>query len=355
MINFKTKSLIVLLVLSIFLLSSCEVYQTLYGNTTQGPDVQDNGDEETVDDDEDSEEDMEEETEEDVEEEVSDEEETEEEPTIIVVDEEKENPIVLVVQETDLISLIPKAEDPDRDDLTFTFTSPISDAGEWQTIYGDSGEYTITVTVSDGELATTRDVLIIVNKKEESPTIDSAWPIESGLVIDETESIDFSVVASDLNNDPLSYSWKLDGLDVGDDAEYTYQTTYDDAGTHTVKIDVSDGLSSASKIWSVEVRNVNRRPVLEDLDHIEVKETDLVIITALATDDDEDPVTYEIDDGRFEQEDNVFRWQTDYDSAGTYEVTVTASDGQDESSQTFTVAVENQNRPPVITDVLQKE
>ena len=102
MINFKTKSLIVLLVLSIFLLSSCEVYQTLYGNTTQGPDVQDNGDEETVDDDEDSEEDMEEETEEDVEEEVSDEEETEEEPTIIVVDEEKENPIVLVVQETDL-------------------------------------------------------------------------------------------------------------------------------------------------------------------------------------------------------------------------------------------------------------
>ena len=29
--NFKTKSLIVLLIISVFLLSSCEVYQTLYG------------------------------------------------------------------------------------------------------------------------------------------------------------------------------------------------------------------------------------------------------------------------------------------------------------------------------------
>ena len=274
----------------------------------------------------------------------------------VEVEKSKEKPIVIVVQETDLINLQPKAEDLDKAaNLVFTFTSPLNENGEWKTNYGDSGEYTITVTVSDGESATSRDVLVIVNKKEEAPAIDVARPIESGLAIDETQAVDFSVEASDLNKDPLTYSWKLDGADAGKEKAYTYQSTYDDAGTHTVKVDVSDGLSSASKIWSVDVKNVNRKPVLEKINDIQVKETDKVTITALATDDDKGKITYSISDKRFTQEDNVFTWQTDYDSAGTYELTVSASDGQDATEQKLTVTVENQNRAPVITDITQKK
>ena len=268
----------------------------------------------------------------------------------------EEKPIVISVEETELVSLSPKAQDPDTNtSLVFTFTSPLDEKGEWQTSYGDSGEYTVTVTASDGESTTSRDVLIIVKKKEEAPTIDSAKPIESGLNIDETQSIDFSVEASDLNKDTLTYNWKIDGADVGTENKYVYQTTYDDAGTHTVKADVSDGLSNTSKIWSVNVKNVNRKPVLEKLNDIAVKETDKVVITALATDDDKDPITYSISDKRFKQEDNVFTWETDYDSAGTYELTVGASDSQDKAEQTFKINVENVNRPPVIVDIVQKK
>ncbi len=266
-----------------------------------------------------------------------------------------EKPIVIVVQENELVSLVPKAEDPDKDtSLVFTFTSPLDENGEWQTTYGDSGEYTITVTASDGELTTTKEVLIIVNKKEESPTIDSAKPIETGLIIDETQAIDFSVVASDLNKDSLSYAWKLDGVDAGSKSTYSYETTYDDAGTHTVKVEVSDGISSTSKIWSVNVQNVNRKPVLEKVNDITAKETDKITITALATDDDKDSITYSISDKSFTQEDNVFTWQTDYNSAGSYEVTVSASDGKDFTEQTFAVTVENVNRAPIITDITLK-
>ena len=151
----------------------------------------------------------------------------------------KEKPIVVVVQETDLVSLVPKADDPDKDtNLVFTFTSPLNEKGEWQTTYGDSGEYTVTVTASDGESITSREVLIIVNKKEETPTIDSSKPIESGLTIDETQSVEFGIEASDLNNDPLTYGWKVDGANVGTENKYMYTTTYDDAGSHTVKVDV---------------------------------------------------------------------------------------------------------------------
>jgi hypothetical protein len=51
----------------------------------------------------------------------------------------------------------------------------------------------------------------------------------------------------------------------------------------------------------------------------------------------------------------VFTWQTDYSSAGTYEITISASDGQDATEQAFKVTVENVNRAPVITDILQKK
>jgi len=407
--NFKTKSLITLLIISVFLLSSCEVYKTLYGTSPEEPTGQviapadeDIIDEEFIDIEDVMEEDLEEITEEEVivdeelEEVIEDDleeidegvvivdvdiedvfeedevildeddlvlvEDTEEELEVEVIEETeevmeekpREKPIVVLVQETDLINLVPQAEDPDKDtDLVFTFTSPLDENGQWQTEYGDTGEYTITVTVSDGESTTTRDVLIIINKKEEQPTIDGSKPIESGLLIDETFAIDFSVVASDLNNDPLSYTWKLDGVEVGTESQYTYQTTYEDSGTHTVKIDVSDGLSTTSKIWSIDVENVNRKPALELIDDITVDETDEIVITALATDDDKDSITYTINDEIFAQDDNIFTWQTDYDSAGTYEITISASDGQDTTEEEFTVTVENVNRPPVIIDIVQ--
>jgi hypothetical protein len=298
----------------------------------------------------------EEEAAEEVLEEVVEEEPTEEAPEEEAAEEVmEEKPIVIVVQETDLVSLAPEAEDPDSETtLVFTFTSPLDENGEWQTTYGDSGEYTITVTASDGESTTSRDVLIIVNKREEAPVIDVARPIESVLRIDELQGIEFSAEASDLNNDPLTYSWKIDGNEAGTESSFTYETTYEDAGSHTVKVEVSDGLSSDSRIWSIDVDNVNRLPALEAIDDITVKETDTVTITALATDDDQDSITYSISDNRFGQEDNVFTWETDYDSAGVYEVTVSSNDGQDTTEQTFTLTVENVNRPPVIKDITQK-
>ena len=361
--NFKTKFLVILVIISMFLLSSCEVYQTLYGGAPKEPIGQVIAPPENVS--LEKEEVMENKTIEEViehEEEVIEEEAmpqeeiSEKKPEEVAEEKPREKPVVVIAQETELVNLVPKAEDPDKGtSLVFTFTSPLNENGEWQTGYGDAGEYTVTVTASDGELTTSRDVLIIVNKKEEPPTIDSAKPIESGLIIDEIQAIEFSVSASDLNKDSLTYLWKIDGVDAGADTRYIYKTTYDDAGTHTVKVDVSDDLSSESKIWSVDVRNVNRKPVLEGIDGIEAKETDKIVITALATDDDKDIITYSISDKRFKQEDNVFTWQTDYDNAGTYEVTVNASDGQDTTEQSFTVTVENVNRPPVILDITQKK
>src|SRR3989338_918077 len=265
-----------------------------------------------------------------------------------------EDATVLIVKETELVNLVPNAEDPDKDTLIFTFTSPLDDNVQWQTTYGDAGEYTITVTASDGSLTASKEVLIIVNRKEEAPTLDSFTPEETTIIVDETEQVAFSVAASDLNEDILRYSWKLDGVSIGNDDSVEYKTTYEDSGSHTVKTIVSDGIFDTEKIWSVTVNNVNRKPQISEVGDIEAKETDTITINVAALDDDGDELSYSIDDSRFVQDGSAFTWETTYDDAGKHLVTISVSDGVDTTTQEVTVTVENVNRPPVILDIRQK-
>ena len=270
------------------------------------------------------------------------------------MEEKSEAANVIIVEESEKVSLTPKAEDPDNDKLIFTFTSPLDSNGQWQTTYGDAGEYTVTVTASDGTLTTSKDVLIIVKKKEEAPVFESFKPKDTAVEVKETEAVDFEVGALDLNKDQLSYEWKLDGLEVSDKNSYTYQTTYDDSGSHTVKAKVTDGMFDTEKIWAVTVSNVNRKPVLETIEDITAKETDKIVIQLKAQDLDGDEVSYSIDDKRFAQDGNTFTWETTYDDAGEYTFTVSASDGVETASQEVKVTVGNVNRAPVILDIVQR-
>ena len=352
----KTNLILVLSIISIFFLAGCDVYEQLYGTETEFLPLEDISSE------------IEKTLEEVLPTEFEEEEELtglEEEPTEFdwekligleegPVEEKKvelgEEATVITVQETDLVSLVPEAEDPDKDKLTFSFSSPLNEEGEWQTTYGDAGEYTVTVTVSDNQLTTSQDVLIIINKKEEMPTIDSFKPEETAIAIKETESVGFNIEASDLNRDRLDYSWKFDGIEVSAGNDYTLETTYDNSGSHTVKADVSDGTNVVTQLWSVTVENVNRKPILKDMPSIESKETETITIIPQAEDPDGDEVSFTISDPV--GDDGV--WETTYDDAGEYTVTVTASDGTDSVSQDVKVTVENVNRPPVIIGIVQK-
>ena len=160
--DFKKRWLIVLLTISLFLMSSCEVYRTLYGSAgPTGEVVAPPQNENTQVTNETANETYPENTAAAPNETSPSETPKAEEQTGIapVVEKgsesaeaapeqaQKEKPIVIVVQETDLVDLQPKASDPDKDSkLTFTFTSPLSDQGKWQTKYGDAGQYTVTVT-----------------------------------------------------------------------------------------------------------------------------------------------------------------------------------------------------------------
>ena len=50
-------------------------------------------------------------------------------------------------------------------------SDPVGDDGEWQTDFTNHGEYTVTVTASDGELETIVDINLMVNDINVAPKI----------------------------------------------------------------------------------------------------------------------------------------------------------------------------------------
>ncbi|MDP7322502.1 MAG: PKD domain-containing protein, partial [Candidatus Woesearchaeota archaeon] len=176
------------------------------------------------------------------------------------------------IDETEKLSLGIKTDDPDADNLVYTFTEPLDDNGEWQTTYGDVGEYTAVITVSDGENQVSEEILIIVHKKEAEPSIDSFAPKEAFIAIDEGGSVKFEIAASDLNDEELTYKWLLDGDAVSDNKEFLFETDYEDNGEYTIKFTVSDGTFNVSKEWDVNVNDVALDNILEQIEAISVLE-----------------------------------------------------------------------------------
>ena len=253
-----------------------------------------------------------------------------------------------VIQETEKISLQANATDADRDKLSTTYGAPLNENGEWQTKYGDAGEYKTTITVSDGITDVSKDVLIIVKKKEESPKIESFAPEQDTLSIKETESVEFNVTASDANKDELSYQWILDGKKVKDGQEFTYITAYSDAGTHKINVLVSDGTKETSKEWAVNVEKVDLQSLLDSIPDVTVNENEAVRLQI--PDFEKYKLAYSIS----EPVGNKNEWHTTYDDNGTYAVKVQAEGKGFSGYKIVKVAVNDVDRPSIFDKIENK-
>lgn len=253
-----------------------------------------------------------------------------------------------VVQETEKLSLKVNATDPDADKLTTTYGPPLNGNGEWQTNYGDAGEYKGSVTVSDGVKSVSDDVLIVVKKKEESPKIESFIPAQGTLNIKETESVDFRVLASDVNKDILSYYWLLDGKNIKDGQEFTYETTYNDAGTHFVSAIVSDGTFNVSRDWKVNIEKVDVGSLLEGIPDVTANENEIVKLNL--PDFEKYGLTYTIS----EPIGNKNEWHTTYNDSGTYEVRVHAEGKGFSGDNIVKVVVNDVDRAPAFQKLENK-
>jgi len=230
-----------------------------------------------------------------------------------------------------------RAVDADGDVLTHTYSNHFSEDGTWQTSIGDAGEYTIIITASDGKDSVSQGVKVIIHSVNDAPVIDG--PAE--IAVDEGETVVLDFTITDPNRDEVEVAYS------GWMHSNTYETTFDDAGEHSVTITASDGMKQSSAEVKVTVNNVNRVPVIEGIDDITVTEGDAVDADVVASDPDRDAVVYTFSEPLNENGE----WQTEDGDAGVYDIIVTVSDGETETSDSFTLTVDEFNAEPVMEHI----
>jgi len=167
----------------------------------------------------------------------------------------KEMPTIIVTEGETVKFPNLKAVDPDGDKITYTFSSPLNDKGEWQTKEGDAGEYDITITASDGKSEATQDVKIIIQALNKAPVLEKM----SDMTIKEGETLKLSPKALDPEGKTLTFTYS--GWMTSD----TKQLNYNEAGDYIVRVTVSDGKKEASQDVKITVEDVNRAPTFEKI------------------------------------------------------------------------------------------
>jgi len=255
------------------------------------------------------------------------------------VEEEETGMFKIIVKEDQDVRLKPEAVDEDEDELTYSFTEPLDENGEWHPTYGDAGEYVITVTASDGVTTTSQQVLLIVERVNVPPHIEPIGDIE----IDEGETLLLEPEVSDVNNDAFTVTISDP---VGDDG--VWETDYHSAGEYDITITAEDAESKSVEKVKIIVNKKNVPPTISGLKDLIVEEGETVLIEPEVEDLNGDDVEVTISDPV--GDDGV--WETRYTDHGEYEITVTADDGKASATKIITVTVIDVNMPPKIIDII---
>jgi hypothetical protein len=238
--------------------------------------------------------------------------------------------------EGDLIVLKYDGDDPDNDDLEYTFESPFdNDDRSWQTERGDAGNYEVEVTVTDGEYTDKAIVCFDILAANHAPKLTVR-----DVTASEGTTVNLAPECEDEDGDAVRLSFN------GDMDRAVWETSYDDAGEYTVTVTCTDteGESDRETI-TVTIEDVNRKPSLTGVEDVTVKETELVSLNPRCVDPEGDDVTITYTGAM-----TTDKWKTSYADEGEYDVTVTCEDASGLStSEDITVTVLNQNRPPMIT------
>ncbi len=246
------------------------------------------------------------------------------------------------VQETDLVKITPEALDPDHDQVSYSYSLPLDKNGQWQTGYNDAGEYLLKITASDGVNQTTKEVLLIVDNKNQPP-----YGTEKKVQVKELQSLNLKKFAADPDGDPLEYTFTKPF-----DKNGVWVPGNDDQGTLVTTFKVSDGEFSIPVRLEVEVINTNQAPTITQSfskeDTLSIPENEQLSYSVNAFDGDNDSLSYLWNlDGIAISKESQGSYVFDFKSSGSHQLNVDVSDGEHLVQKKWTLKVENANRKPV--------
>ncbi len=226
------------------------------------------------------------------------------------------------------------------------------------TKYTDSGIYTATLTVSDGDLEDTDQVRITVlptDTENLPPKAIIRAPLPG--VYNLSEGITFDGTGVDADNDPLSGKWEFGDGGTSNQPQTTH--SYSESRPYHIAWTVNDGTTNNTAHVVIYVGDTvlpeeNRRPTAD----IEVDDTEVTVDERVffdgsnSSDPDDDPLLYtwdfDISDGLQDDGSTMNIWWT-FNDTGTFTVSLQVTDdktgGWDIDFVEMTV-VEEPNDPP---------
>ena len=243
----------------------------------------------------------------------------------------------ITVKENELLSLKVNVEDPDNDSVMYTFTKPLNKSGEWKTNYGDVGEYTITLTATDGKLSSSQKIKLVVDRVNVPPVIAAL----KDLIVNEGEVVVVEPKVTDPNSDAVSVAIS-EPLKSG-----KFMTDHTSAGEYKIIVMATDGELESKETFVLRINDVNMLPQISGVQDVTVKEGETVTLKPVVTDLDEDQIKLSIT----EPVGNSGVWKTSFTDHGEYMITITADDGKDKVTKKVRVQVLDVNMPPQIVDV----
>ncbi len=242
------------------------------------------------------------------------------------------------ILQTETTTIRANATDPDGDALTFRWSASggkISGTDSTATFDATDvapGKYTVTATVADKKHEASCSAEITVLKRNYPPTAKLEPP--SANVV-QGETVNFRCVATDANNDPLTYTWTVDGQSLAAvGPQIAFGTEGRKPGTYNVKCAVSDGEASAEATAPVTVRErivPNQPPTIECLTTtLDVASGGSIELRVRASDPDKDKLSYSwsATGGTVSGTGETVTFNAAKVKAGNYTVTATVDDGR---------------------------
>jgi len=272
------------------------------------------------------------------------------------------------VLEGALLSFVVSASDPDGDSLSFS-TSALPAGAQfststrtfsWVPEMNQSGVYSVTFSVSDGQTSVSETISITVVDVNQAPVLT---PIGTKSV-NEGEELAFTILATDADGDPLTYN--ASNLPTGatfnpTTRQFVWIPNYSGSSNirvFSVTFNVSDGVEEDSEQVTINVTPVNRPPVLESIGAQELVAGENFNLIINASDPDESlgqHLTYSAvnvpSNAVFSPSTRSFSWLPGNLQAGTHKVTFIVSDGSLQDSEEVPFTVVRANEPPVLASI----
>ena len=260
--------------------------------------------------------------------------------------------------EADSVAVEITAYDPDNNGMTFSATGlpdglTIEEGTGLITgtlTYLSAGLHNITVTVNDGVEEASVSFLWSVANVNRPPVLTDP----EGQQSTEHDEIVLDLLVSEPDEEPLTFSASTlpDGLSIGATSGRISGTlSYESSGTYSVTVDVTDGEASDSIMFSWSVANLNRPPVVTQLDGQSNNEQDIISLQVAASDPDGSPVIFSatLPTGlSIDEDDGHITGTLSYISAGNHAATITVGDGITSTVMTVDWVVHNVNQLPTI-------